>query len=233
MRKPYDQTNLLVVGGSGELKPELLHRFNRLNYIVSKDCSWDGNVSLLQHQNVDCIILDKDLIPQSAIMVCRGLRQRGFMAPILVLSSTREKTDIVHMLESGADDFLREPFDFNELHARLQAIKRRYKRNFPISTLETCGLILQVDDRKVSNGLHSVDLTPTETILLSRLMQHSPKPIMRNTLFEEVWGIDNSHTSNRLDAYIRRLRMKLARIHDENLIHTVHGTGYYIGRREG
>ncbi len=233
MRKPCDQTVLLVLGGTGELRPELLHKLNRHNYVVSKNSSWDGLSNLPSSQDIDCMILDKDQISQCAMTVCMGLRQKGFLAPILVLSSNHEKTDIVQMLNSGADDFLKKPFDFNELHARLQAMQRRYKRNFSVGTLESSGITLYVHDRKVTNDSQAVGLTPTETILLSRLMQHSPRPIKRNTLFEEVWGIDDSHTSNRLDAYIRRLRMKLAGIYDEPLIHTVHASGYYFGRREG
>jgi len=160
--------------------------------------------------------------------ICKDLRSQGVLTPILILSGQSEKLSVVKGLELGADDYLTKPFSQNELIARLSALVRRNNKSFAVHWAHKYGIGLNVSTYTVHAGTKTVKLTKKESLLLQRLMHESPMPASRTKLLEDVWGIDDLHTSNRLDVYIRRLRWKLEQLTHKNLIHTVRGQGYYF-----
>lgn len=180
----------------------------------------------------DVIILDISMPPVSGLDICKELRANGVSTPILLLSGHSEKTLIVQGLEYGADDYLTKPFTFLELLARINALIRRNRKNFIPQQIEKYGVTLFIESGTVTYKAKAMSLTPKEALLLKRLLNDAPVMVKRNVLLEDVWGIDENHTSNRLDAYIKRIRSKLVDLCGRPMIHTVRGRGYYFGPKK-
>lgn len=177
----------------------------------------------------DVVVLDVTMPGIDGFDVCRNLRAHGILTPILMLSGLTEKQSIVKSLDFGADDYLTKPFSHQELIARLKALVRRNHKSFTTRTIQKSGLELDTSTGHVIFGEQSILLTSKETLLLKRLMYDTPEPVPRLALLKDVWEIDHTHTSNRLDVYVRRLRAKLESVGAEDLIHTLRGRGYYFG----
>jgi len=139
--------------------------------------------------------------------------------------------DIVRGLDTGADDYMTKPFSFDELVARLRAVKRRASVA-PDPNLRVGDLMLDPASREVLRGDVRVSLTRTEYNLLERLMYRAGKVVSRRSLIEAVWGFDREIEENTLDAFMRLLRNKVDPPGKAKLIHTVRGVGYMI-RRDG
>jgi len=135
--------------------------------------------------------------------------------------------DIVHGLNLGADDYMTKPFSFEELVARLRAVKRRALASED-THLRVADLTLDPASREVLRGEERISLTRTEYSLLERLMYRSGKVVSRRSLIESVWGFDREIEENTLDAFMRLLRNKVDSVGRPKLIHTVRGVGYMI-----
>jgi len=135
--------------------------------------------------------------------------------------------DIVKGLDLGADDYMTKPFSFDELVARLRAVKRRaLVAQDP--HMRVGDLVLEPSSREVMRGDVRVSLTRTEYNLLERLMYRAGKVVPRRSLIEAVWGFDREIEENTLDAFMHLLRNKIDPPGRPKLIQTVRGVGYMI-----
>jgi len=192
-------------------------------------CAFDGREGLDYARNYefDAIILDVMLPKLDGYEVARQLRIGKIATPVLMLTARDTVPDLVRGLDSGADDYLSKPFAFEELLARLRAVRRRAPVPRP-TTLQVGDLVLDPATREVSRGGAGIPLTRTEYNLLERLMNHAGKVVSRRSLIEAVWGYERDIEENTLDAFVRLLRTKVETADHPKLIHTVRGVGYMI-----
>jgi DNA-binding response OmpR family regulator len=144
-----------------------------------------------------------------------------------MLTARDSVPDIVRGLDGGADDYMTKPFSFDELVARLRAVKRR-ALVAQDTNLRVADLVLDPASREVLRGEERVSLTRTEYNLLERLMYRAGKVVSRHALIESVWGFDHDIEENTLDAFMHLLRNKIDPPGRSKLIHTVRGVGYMI-----
>jgi DNA-binding response OmpR family regulator len=175
----------------------------------------------------DVIILDVMMPKLSGYELARRLRAENVRTPILMLTARDSVLDIVRGLDMGADDYMTKPFSFDELMARLRAVKRRTLAAQD-TNLQVADLILDPASRAVRRGEERVSLTRTEYNLLERLVYRAGKVVSRRSLIESVWGVDRDIEENTLDAFMRLLRNKIDPPGRTKLIHTVRGVGYMI-----
>ena len=122
--------------------------------------------------------------------VCHSLRQKNIKTKILMLTAKDSLGDKVKGLDSGADDYLVKPFDFEELCARLRALLRREENIIPLK-LQIGDLVMDTSSRQVLRGQRHIDLTPKEYAMLEYLMRH-PNMVITRTMFEQhVWDLDS------------------------------------------
>lgn len=175
----------------------------------------------------DAIVLDILLPGMNGFSVCRELRAAGVMAPILMLTAKDGDLDEAEALDIGADDYLRKPFSFDVLVARLRALVRRTGRS-SAQVLRAGGLEIDTARRLVSRNGTSIELSTTEFDLLLALASREGQVVTRQTLYDEVWGYEQDHRSNVIEVFVRYLRQKVDEPFAVKSIVTVRGTGYRL-----
>lgn len=192
-------------------------------------CAQDGaeGWELATSYEFDIIVLDVMMPKLSGYDLAKRLRAEKVRTPILMLTAKDSVPDIVRGLDVGADDYMTKPFSFDELLARLRAVKRRALAAQDTS-LRVADLTLDPASREVLRGETRLSLTRTEYNLLERLMYRAGKVVSRRSLIESVWGFDRDIEENTLDAFMHLLRNKVDPPGRPKLIHTVRGVGYMI-----
>ena len=152
----------------------------------------------------------------------------GIDTPILFLSALGEVDDRVRGLQAGGDDYLAKPYAFAELTARLDALVRRREPPQVQTRLVLADLELDLLTRTVRRGGQRIDLQPREFRLLEYLMRHAGQAVTRTMLLENVWEYHFDPQTNVIDVHVSRLRSKIDKGFEAQLLHTVRGAGYVL-----
>jgi len=218
---------LLVVEDEARMADLLRKGLTEEGHIVTCASNGAEGLTLAKSYEFDVIVLDVMMPKLSGYELAKRLRAENVHTPILMLTAKDSVADIVRGLDLGADEYMTKPFSFDELLARLRAVKRRaLVAQDP--HLKVADLVLDPGSREVLRGEERVSLTRTEYSLLERLMYRSGKVVSRRSLIESVWGFDREIEENTLDAFMHLLRNKVDAPGRPKLIHTVRGVGYMI-----
>src|SRR5262245_25413996 len=222
---------ILVV--EDELKmASLLHRgLSEEGHAVDVARTGDDGVWMAHATEYDAIVLDLMLPGLDGVSVCRRWRENGVWAPVLMLTARDAVEDRVAGLDAGADDYLRKPFSFAELLARLRALARRGSPERPL-VLEVGDLRLDPATRQAWRGETEVALSTKEFALLETFMRRPGDVLSRLQLLEHAWDYAYESRSNVVDVYMRYLREKIDRPFDRHSLETVRGAGYRL-RKDG
>lgn len=218
---------LLVVEDNKKLGNNIKQGLIQEGYAV--DVITDGLTAedriLMNSDEYDLIILDRLLPGKDGVSICLSWRKNNIMIPVLMLTALSAVGDKVAGLNSGADDYLAKPFDFEELLARIHALLRRPNQTIP--NVLSCGNInINTTSRVVRYKDKVVSLTLKEFMVLEYLIKNQNKVITRDTLYSHAWDFVDSSFSNTVDVHIKNLRKK---INDNGkIIQTIRGVGYKI-----
>ena len=175
------------------------------------------------------LIVDRMLPGLDGLSLVRRLREEANSMPVLFLTTMSGLDDRVEGLQGGGDDYLVKPFAFPELLARVQAIARRglHHESHPVR-LHAADLEMDLIRRTVHRAGKEIELQAQEFRLLEYLMRNMNRTVTRAMLLENVWDLHFDPRTNIVETHISRLRGKVDRGHDAELIHTVRGTGYML-----
>ena len=176
----------------------------------------------------DVMIVDRMLPGRDGLAIVKAARAAGVRTPILMLTTMSGIDDRVAGLEAGADDYLVKPFAFAELNARLNALTRRAPLNDAPTVLKVGDLDLDLLARTVRRAGRDIELTPLEFQLLEELMKARGRVVTRTMLLEKVWGFHFDPKTSVVETHISRLRAKIDKGFDRELIETARGAGYVI-----
>ena len=169
-------------------------------------------VARLTDEDVDLVVLDRDLAGGDGIQVCGELR-RASPVPIIMLSSRGADTDVARGLESGADDYIKKPISPIEFQARANAVMRRVQREqgAPVDEVPYVSGELRVDFARHEVWLRGeqVRLTPIEFNILSHLVKNADRVVPHKELLTKVWGPERADAGNYLKVHMQHLRQKL------------------------
>lgn len=177
----------------------------------------------------DAAIIDVMLPDIDGFEVCRRLRARYPHLPILLLTAKNAVIDKIEGLDSGADDYITKPFDFDELLARIRAALRRAEELTPEPERITVGdLVIEPSSHQVWRAGRQIELTRREYDLLELLARHPNQVLTHGVILQRVWGDDLDIVPEVLKVYIHALRRKLNANGEPDLIHALRGIGYTL-----
>ncbi|HEX4510802.1 MAG TPA: response regulator transcription factor [Burkholderiaceae bacterium] len=180
----------------------------------------------LATERFDLALLDIGLPKGNGVDVLRELRARGDTTPVIVLTARDGLGDRVAGLDAGADDYLTKPFELDELLARMRAVLRRHSGRAS-TRLAHEDLTFDPSTREVALRGEPVMLSAREMSVLEALMQRPGAILSRAQLEDRLYGWGEEVESNAVSVYVHQLRRKLG----ADLIRTMRGVGYYLGRR--
>jgi two-component system, OmpR family, response regulator QseB len=176
----------------------------------------------------DVLILDWMLPGLDGITVCKQLRQMGYSSAILMLTAKDHVLDRVQGLNSGADDYLPKPFEFEELFARIRVLGRRNYAPIQMDMVKVGYLDIDRTRHTVYRNGVEIALTPREFNIFDLLVRNKGQVLTRELILDRVWGFHAEVGSNSVDAYIKLLRKKLDEPGKKTIINSIRGVGYSI-----
>jgi two-component system, OmpR family, copper resistance phosphate regulon response regulator CusR len=178
----------------------------------------------------DIMLLDWMLPGVSGIEICRSVRKVNQQVPIIFLTAKNTVDDTVFGLETGANDYLKKPFAFEELLARIRVLMR--KNTGEQSVFTTGEIQLNIDVHEVTKAGKQIILTQKEFALLELLLRNKGKVCRRSRIMEKIWDVHFDKDTAVIDVFINGLRKKLDDKSSESFIQTIRGVGYRINDDE-
>jgi two-component system, OmpR family, response regulator MtrA len=187
----------------------------------------DGALDAFRRAQPDLVLLDLMLPGIDGIQVCEQIRAESG-TPIIMLTAKGEATDVVHGLESGADDYIVKPFDPKVLIARIRARLRPTAASNGL--LQIGDLTVDATGHEVRRGDERISLTPLEFDLLHTLASKPQQVFTREMLLEQVWGYHYKADTRLVNVHVQRLRAKVEKDPENpRIVTTVRGVGYRAG----
>ena len=222
---------LLLVEDDSKTASFIVKGFQEEGFAVDHAADGEDGLFMALHEPYDAAVVDVMLPKLDGLSLIHTLREKKVAIPVLVLSAKKTVTDRVKGLQAGGDDYLIKPFAFSELLARIQALIRRASSVTEPTTLTVAELTMDLVRRKVSRSGEQIDLQPREFALLEYLMRNSGRVVSKTMIMEHVWDYNFDPQTNVIEARICRLRDKIDRPFNSQLIHTIRGAGYVLEKK--
>lgn len=196
----------------------------------SVDHAIDGReaMGLAMSGEYEVMVVDRMLPGLDGLSLVRALRAAKITTPAIFLTAIGGVDDRIEGLQAGGDDYLTKPFAFGELSARIAALARRPQSQMQETVLVAGDLRIDLIRRAVSRAGTEIDLLPREFALLEHLMRRKGRVQTRTMLLEAVWDISFDPQTNVVETHISRLRAKIDKPFNRELLKTVRGAGYKI-----
>lgn len=218
---------ILLVEDDADLAQFIRKGLKEEQYAVDVATDGEEGLELALNTAYDLLILDIMLPKLDGLTLCRRIRDKGNMTPVLLLTARNTLEDKVSGFDTGADQFLPKPFAFVELLAQIRALLRRGSSQ-QIVQLQAADLRLDPASHRVWRAGQEIALTNKEYALLEFLLRNKNRVLTRTAIIEHVWDISYDPMTNIVDAHIRALRAKIDRDFSPPLIATVRGAGYML-----
>jgi two-component system, OmpR family, response regulator len=219
---------ILIIEDDDETASYILDGLRNGGHVADHASDGRDGLVLAASRGYDVIIIDRMLPGLDGLAIVKTVRETGHKAPILFLTARGGIDDRVEGLEAGGDDYLTKPFAFSELVARLNALARRPPLSQHQTSLRVGDLNMDLIARRVSRAGKTIELQPREFRLLEYMMRNAGRVVTRTMLLEKVWEFHFDPKTKIVETHISRLRAKINRGADQELIHTIRGSGYVI-----
>ncbi|MDB9488721.1 response regulator transcription factor [Dolichospermum circinale CS-537/01] len=224
---------VLVIEPDETLANQLAFDLQEAGYdaIVAHDAvnglEYCGDACGVQNRNQPAlIVIDRMLIGESGLSLCKNIRNMGNRSPVLILMARDTIDDRIACLDAGANDYILKPYRSEDF---LKLIHLYLKPDLDTTEQLRFGdLVLDIGTRRAIYNSKAIDLTMKEFELLKFLMEHPREVLSREQILENVWGYDFMGESNVIEVYVRYLRLKIEEQGQKRLIQTVRGVGYVL-----
>ena len=218
---------ILVVEDEKDLNRVITKHLKKNNYSV--DSCFDGEQALdyVLYGEYDLIITDIMMPKIDGYELIKQLRVKGNSTPVIMLTAKDSLDDKILGLDSGADDYIVKPFEFDELLARIRVLMRR-NYGFATNIIQVDDVVLDISKKQVTRSSESIVLTGKEYEVLEYLFKNKTGIISREQILNHVWDYDYEGVSNIIDVIIKNIRKKLDVGSKKPIIHTKRGLGYFV-----
>jgi len=218
---------ILVVEDERDLNRIITKHLKKNNYSV--DSCFDGQEALdfISYSEYDLIITDIMMPNVDGYEFIDKLRANKNNTPVIMLTAKDTLKDKIVGLDSGADDYIVKPFEFDELLARIRVLMRR---NYGLATniIQIEEVTLDLAKKQVTKSGEIIDLTGKEYEVLEYLMKNKGSILSRDQILNHVWDYEYEGASNIVDVIIKNIRKKLDRGEGNTIIYTKRGLGYFV-----
>jgi len=220
---------ILVVDQDEQSASALARQLSELGYRVSHARDGRAATAAIVAQDFDVVLLERILPGGDGIELVRWMRRERIATPVILLTVLGRLAERVEGLESGADDYVTKPAEIDELNARIRVQLRRTAPAVEDRSAVSAGdIVVSLAGHRAFRAGRPIDLQKTELKLLAELVRSAGTVLTRDMLLDRVWDEGAVPTTNIVDAYIRRLRVKLAAPGLPDPIITIRGVGYKL-----
>ncbi|MFN8672307.1 MAG: response regulator transcription factor [Candidatus Sericytochromatia bacterium] len=218
---------ILIIEDEIKLAKFLKKGLEQAGYISEVANNGSVGLEMAYINNYDLIILDLMLPGQNGFEILKNLNDFKITTPTIILSAIGDTATVIKGLDSGAFDYIKKPFELDELLARIRLIQRK--------TLTTASNILKINDlelnlhtREVKRANKNIVLSNREFALLELFMTNINKIITKTQISEKIWESDFDMSSNVIEVTMHQLRKKMDKGFTLQLIHTIVNVGYIL-----
>lgn len=178
-------------------------------------------------EDFDLMLLDLMLPGANGFEVLKNMRAFNLTTPVIIVSALSDTTQIVQGLDLGAVDYIKKPFEWDELLARIRTVQRK---TYAAGSNKICIDELEIDlaSRKVTRDKKEIILTSKEFVLLEYLAKNANRVLSKNQLLENAWELSFDPESNIVEVYMYQLRKKIDKGFEIPMIKTIVGAGYML-----
>jgi DNA-binding response OmpR family regulator len=214
---------ILIVEDEAGIVQFLLQELEEENYEITT--AYDGLMAfeLIQKEKFDLILLDWMLPKMNGLELCKSIRIKDKITPIIFLTAKDTVQETIEGLKSGANDYIKKPFSFDEL---LERIKIHFRNQTEPEILKLGSIEIYITKHLVNIEGNEVNLTQREFELLCYLVRNKGKVCSRTQIIEDVWDIHFEYDTGVIDVFINAIRKKLNLKIEEDYIKTIRGVGY-------
>ena len=215
--------HLLIIEDEEGILQFLKQGLEEENYQISSATNGLDGLTLFQNEKFDLVLLDWMLPEMTGLEVCKKIRETNSKTPIIFLTAKDTVQETVEGLKTGANDYIKKPFSFDELVERIK-VQLRDKTELEILTLGPIEINLQ--KHAVTVNKREVSLTQKEFDLLTYLVKNKGNVCSRTQIIQDVWDIHFDYDTGVIDVFMNAIRKKLNLKVDEDYIKTIRGVGY-------
>lgn len=216
---------IVVIDDEEDMLDLLEYNLTKAGYEVLGFLNTSKIEQLLNEENVDLLIVDRNLPGIEGSEFIKNLRLRGYNNSVIFLSAKTSMDEQLEGFEAGGDDYITKPFEINNLLARIKAVLKRTKKKADIYKFKD--IFINLTNAKVLIGNKSVELTKLETNLLVEFIKNKNILLTRDYLLSTIWNDENS-SEKTVNIAIKRLREKIDPTREKKYIKSIRGEGYML-----
>lgn len=216
---------IVVIDDEEDMLDLLEYNLTKAGYEVLGFLNTSKIEQLLNEENVDLLIVDRNLPGVEGSEFIKNLRLRGYNNSVIFLSAKTSMDEQLEGFEAGGDDYITKPFEINNLLARIKAVLKRTKKKADIYKFKD--IFINLTNAKVLIGNKSVELTKLETNLLVEFIKNKNILLTRDYLLSTIWNDENS-SEKTVNIAIKRLREKIDPTREKKYIKSIRGEGYML-----
>jgi len=218
---------ILVVEDEQKLAGFIHQGLQQAGYLVQISNNGSEALNKVASETFDLILLDLMLPGMTGIEVLKNMRAFNISSPVIILSALSGTSQVVEALDLGAVDYIKKPFEWDELLARIRILQRKIFAS-ESTRIQINDLTIDLMARQVMRSETQITLTAKEFALLEYLIRNLNRVVSKNQILENVWNMDFDPESNIVEVYMHQLRRKIDKGFDNPLIQTVVGVGYKL-----
>lgn len=218
---------ILLVEDEQKLASFITKGLEENGYSLHLETDGSKAVEMAATENFDLVLLDIMLPGQNGFDVLRNLREFAIDVPVIFISALSDSQHVIKGLDLGAVDYIKKPFDFEELKARVRNVQRKFGSQ-KSSLFRVQDLSIDLLKREVRVNDEVVDLSKREFSILELLVRNTNRVVSKSEITEKVWNVNFDMSSNVVEVHMHQLRKKLEKDSDRKLIQTLIGYGYKI-----
>jgi len=221
-------SKIIVVEDEEDLLDLIEYNLNKEDFDIVGFLNTKTVAKLLEEEDIDLIIMDRNLPGIEGSEFIEGLRKDGMQTPVIYLSAKDKDSEIEEGFLRGGDDYMTKPFNMKELILRIKSILKRTSKQSIEGNIRYRDLLLDMDARTLSVEATHVDITKLEFDLLYEFIINKNSILDRDYLLENVWRSAEQNQYKTVNVAITRLKDKIDHDKTKNYIQTIRGVGYKL-----